>query len=55
VTASRQWRRCPEAAYYLAVARYRRSHQPEDLLGNWERLRHRYPESVWRVKQSMVE
>jgi hypothetical protein len=45
----------PEAAYYLAVARYRHSHQPEDLLGNWERLRHRYPGSVWRVKQSMVE
>lgn len=45
----------PEAAYYLAAARYRHSHQPEDLLGNWERLRHRYPGSVWRVKQSMVE
>jgi hypothetical protein len=44
-----------EAAYYLAVARYRHSHEPGDLLGNWERLRHRYPASVWRLKQSMVE
>ncbi len=48
-------RAAPEAAYYLAVARYRHSHQPEDLLDNWERLRHRYLGSVWRVKQSMVE
>lgn len=44
-----------EAAYYLAVARYRHSHEPDGLLGNWERLRHRYPDSVWRLKQSMVE
>lgn len=44
-----------EAAYYRAVARYRHSHEPDDLLGNWERLRHRYPASEWRLKQSMVE
>jgi hypothetical protein len=44
-----------EAAYYRAVARYRHSHQPADLLDNWDRLRHRYPGSVWRLKQSMVE
>jgi len=44
-----------EAAYYLAVARYRHSHQAPDLLGNWEQLRLRYPGSVWRLKQSMVE
>lgn len=44
-----------EAAYYLAVARYRHSHEPDDLLGNWDRLRHRYPDSVWRLRQSMVE
>ena len=45
----------PEAGYYLAVARYRQSHQAEDLLGNWEQLRLRHPGSVWRLKQSMVE
>jgi hypothetical protein len=45
----------PEAAYYLAVARYRHSHDASDLLGNWEQLRLRYPESVWRLKQSMLE
>jgi hypothetical protein len=44
-----------EAAYYLAVARYRHSHEAQDLLGNWERLRLRYPGSIWRLKQSMVE
>ena len=45
----------PEAAYYVAVARYRHTHEPRDLLGNWEQLRLRYPDSVWRLKQSMVE
>ena len=44
-----------EAGYYLAVARHRHSHEAEDLLRNWERLRSRYPYSGWRLKQSMVE
>ena len=45
----------PEASYYLAVARYRHSHEAPDLLDNWWQLRMRYPGSVWRLKQSMVE
>lgn len=45
----------PEAQYYLAVSKYRRSHQAEDLLGGWRKLQTRYPESIWRVKQSFTE
>jgi hypothetical protein len=45
----------PEAAYYVAVAAYKASHRPDDLLGNWEHLRSRYPTSIWRVKQSFSE
>src|ERR1051325_6874800 len=28
----------PEAQYFLAVAKYRRSHQADDLLGGWRQL-----------------
>ena len=45
----------PEAAYWAAVARYKSSHKPEDLLGGWQRLQSQYPDSPWRVKQSFIE
>ena len=45
----------PEAQYYLAVSKYRQSHKPEDLLGGWHKLQSRYPDSLWRVKQSFTE
>jgi len=45
----------PEAQYYLAVARYKASHEGADLINGWKRLRARYPESIWRVKQSFSE
>jgi hypothetical protein len=46
----------PEAAYWRAVCRYKRTHEPEDLLGGWSRtLRTRYPESQWRTAQSWSE
>jgi hypothetical protein len=45
----------PEAFYWAAVARYKGSHEGSDLLGGWEKLRVRYPESVWRTKQSFTE
>jgi len=46
----------PEAAYWRAVCRYRRTHQPNDLLGNWRRtLQARYPDSQWRTAQSWTE
>ena len=46
----------PEAAYWRAVCRYRRTHQPEDLLDGWSRTLHtRYPESQWRTAQSWTE
>jgi hypothetical protein len=45
----------PEAQYYLAVSKYRRSHEAEDLLGGWRKLQGRYPDSIWRVKQSFTE
>lgn len=44
-----------EAAYFGAVADYRNSKDSVDLVKGWERLRRRYPESDWRLKQSMAE
>ena len=48
-------RAAPEAAYYAAVANYRVSENSADLMKGWETLRRRYPQSVWRLKQTMVE
>jgi hypothetical protein len=46
----------PEAAYWRAVCRYKRTHRPEDLLGGWKRtLQARYPDSQWRTAQSWSE
>ncbi len=45
----------PEAAYFAAVAAYRGSGEAPDLIGNWEKLQHRYPASPWRLKQSFIE
>lgn len=46
----------PEAAYWRAVCRYKRTHQPDDLLDGWSRiLRTRYPTSLWRMAQSWSE
>jgi len=45
----------PEAQYFYAVATYKQSHVADDLLGIWQRLRSRYPESIWRTKQSFSE
>jgi len=46
----------PEAAYWRAVCRYKRTHQPNDLLGEWRRtLVIRYPDSLWRTAQAWSE
>lgn len=45
----------PEAQYYLAAARYKASHNAEELHRGWRLLRERYPTSIWRVKQSYSE
>jgi hypothetical protein len=46
----------PEAAYWRAVCRYKRTHEPEDLLGGWSRTLHtRYPDSQWRTAQAWAE
>lgn len=45
----------PEATYFRAVARYKESHHGPDLIGGWQQLQSRYPESIWRVKQSFIE
>lgn len=45
----------PEAAYYAAVANYRASENPEELENGWKKLRSLYPQSDWRLKQTMVE
>ncbi|MEW6477095.1 MAG: hypothetical protein AB1679_32980 [Actinomycetota bacterium] len=45
----------PEAMYFRAAARYKASHEPEDLLGGWRQLQSRYPDSIWRQKQVFTE
>jgi hypothetical protein len=45
----------PEAQYFFAVSAYKHSHNASDLLDNWRRLQTRYPDSIWRVKQSFTE
>ena len=44
-----------EAQYYLDVAKYKASHEPNDLARSWDQLRNRYPQRIWRVKQSFRE
>jgi len=45
----------PEAQYFLAVSKYKASHESHDLLGGWKVLQARFPDSIWRVKQSFME
>ena len=45
----------PEAQYFVAVSAYKHSHNASDLLDHWRRLQTRYPDSIWRVKQSFIE
>jgi TolA-binding protein len=46
----------PEAAYWRAVCRYKRTHEADDLLGGWARtLQTRYPDSQWRTAQAWSE
>jgi tetratricopeptide (TPR) repeat protein len=45
----------PESQYFLAVARYKASHDRADLIGTWQRLQSRYPTSIWRQKQQFTE
>lgn len=44
-----------EAAYWAAVARYNESGQANGLMAGWQKLRKRYPQSIWRWKQSFYE
>jgi TolA-binding protein len=44
-----------DACYWAAVARYKGSHEAEDLLGGWRKLQSRYPNSTARIKQSFTE
>ena len=44
-----------EAQYFLAVATYKARHDVTDLVGGWKRLQTRYPDSLWRMKQSFAE
>ncbi len=44
-----------EAQYFLAIAKYKANGQGSDLTSRWQQLQTRYPDSVWRVKQSFTE
>jgi hypothetical protein len=41
----------PEAQYFLACSRYRKTHESSELLRGWHELQKRYPSSEWTVKQ----
>jgi len=41
----------PEAQYFLAVSRYRKTGESSELLKGWHRLEGRFPASVWTLKQ----
>ncbi|MBI2876116.1 MAG: tetratricopeptide repeat protein [Candidatus Tectomicrobia bacterium] len=45
----------PEALYWRGIVAYRESHNADDLLQIWRELRQRYPDSIWRMKQSFTE
>src|SRR5262249_41168051 len=45
----------PEALYWDAVSRYKGSGGGKQLIAGWGKLRSRYPESIWRIKQSFTE
>ncbi|MDP9472607.1 MAG: tetratricopeptide repeat protein [Chloroflexota bacterium] len=45
----------PEALYWAAVARYKGSGKSDDLMTGWQKLRSRFPESVWRIKHIFSE
>jgi hypothetical protein len=45
----------PEASYWAAVSRYNESGQADGLMAGWQKLRDRYPENIWRWKQSFYE
>ena len=45
----------PEAQYFLGVARYKETHEGQELMRQWRRLREVYPHSIWRVKQCFTE
>ena len=44
----------PEAMYWSAVAAYKRSGDREELIGGWERLLERFPESEWAKKAGYI-
>ena len=45
----------PEAQYFQAVATYKHTHEGSDLRATWQKLQTRYPDSIWRIKQSFTE
>lgn len=46
--------RNPEALYWQAVARYKTSHNQDDLIGGWKALIEHFPESDWAKKVDFV-
>ena len=39
----------------MTTIHYKHSHEASDLLDNWHQLQTRYPDSLWRLKQSFIE
>ena len=42
-----------EALYWLGVAQYRKSHDPELLRANWQRLAREYPNNEWTRRSTV--
>ncbi len=45
----------PEAQYWLAVSEYKSTHNVDNLLGAWRKLKKDYPYSIWAKKVSFVK
>jgi hypothetical protein len=44
----------PEAIYWSAVAAYKSSDDPKNLLGGWNRLLDEFPESEWAKRVAFI-
>jgi TolA-binding protein len=42
----------PEAQYFLAVSKYRKTHESSELMRGWHELEKTFPASEWTVKQN---
>lgn len=45
----------PEALYFSGAAALRRDGRPDELINQWQRLKTKYPDSIWWTSASFIE